>query len=148
MDNLFNSRKLFPALYMAKALAHGVVRMTGRGLPPLVRQLEEKNIKETMKKRGTMAAAKLVNSVDCPDLFAASVYNTKPIHILSTIKESMYWVLKKRKVWSAVHKEIHAIGHLWLNFIDVYNQNMNGADIADQLQNQYWPNHWMRNREW
>jgi hypothetical protein len=45
MDNLFNSRKLFTGLYMAKALAHGVVRATGRGLPPSVRQLEEKNIK-------------------------------------------------------------------------------------------------------
>ena len=33
MDNLFNSRKLFTALYSAKCLAHGVVRTTGRGLP-------------------------------------------------------------------------------------------------------------------
>jgi hypothetical protein len=36
MDNLFNSRKLFTALYQAKCLAHGVVRTTGRGLPPSV----------------------------------------------------------------------------------------------------------------
>ncbi len=44
MDNLFNSRKLFTALYMAKALVHGVVRTAGCGLPPSVRQLEEKNM--------------------------------------------------------------------------------------------------------
>ena len=44
MDNLFNSRKLFTALYKAKALVHGVVRTAGRGLPPSVRQLEEKNM--------------------------------------------------------------------------------------------------------
>ena len=87
MDNLFNSRKLFTALYMAKALAHGIVRMTGRGLPPSVRQLEEKNVKEAMKLRGHMAAAKLVNCVDCPDLFATFVYDTKPIHMLLTVKE-------------------------------------------------------------
>jgi hypothetical protein len=26
--------------------------------------------------------------------------------MLSTTKESMYWVVKKRKVWLAVHREI------------------------------------------
>jgi hypothetical protein len=60
----------------------------------------------------------------------------------------MYWVAKKRKVWLAIHRKIHEIGHLCLNFINIYNQNMNGADIVDQLQNQYQPDHWMRNRKW
>ena len=126
----------------------GVVRTTSRGLPPSVRQLEEKNVKEAMKLRGRTAAARLLNSINCPDLFACSVYDTKPVHMLSTVEESMYWVLKKRKVWSAVHKQIREMGHLRLNFIDDYNNNMNGADIADQLRNQYRPNHWMRNRMW
>jgi hypothetical protein len=148
MDNLFNSRKLFTALYMAKALAHGVVRTTGRGLPPSVRQLEEKNVKEAMKLRGRTAAARLVNSTDCPDLFAVSVYDTKPVHMLSTVEESMYWVLKKRKVWSAVHREIREIGFLRLNFIDNYNNNMNSTDIADQLRGSYRPDRWMRQRKW
>jgi hypothetical protein len=56
MDNLFNSRKLFTA----------AVRTTGRGLPPSVRQLEEKNLKEAMKLRERTMAAKLVNFEDCP----------------------------------------------------------------------------------
>jgi len=68
--------------------------------------------------------------------------------MLSTTKESMYWVTKKRKVWSAVHQEIREMRHLRLNFIDNYNQNMNVADITDQLQNQYRPDRWMRNRKW
>ena len=97
---------------MAQALTHSIVQMTECGVPPLVRQLEEKNIKETMKLRGHMAAARLVNSEYCPDLFACSVYNTKPVHMLSTIEESMYWVTKKRKVWSAIHQEICEMGHL------------------------------------
>jgi len=147
MDNLFNSRKLFTALYRAKCLAHGVVRTTGRGLPPSVRQLEEKNLKEAMKLRGRTLAAKLVNSEDCPNLLACSVYDTKPVHMLSTTEESIYWVVKKRKVWSAVHREIREMGFLRLNFIDNYNNNMNGADIADQLRNQYRLDHWMRNRK-
>ena len=150
MDNLFNSWKLFTALYLTKSLGHGVVRTTGRGLPPSVRQLEEKNVKEAMKLRlrGRTAATMLINSEDCPKLIAASVYDTKPVHMLSTVGDSIYWVTKKRKVWSAVHREIRKIGYLRLNFIDDYNNHMNGADIADQLRNQYRPDHWMRNRKW
>ncbi len=130
---------MFTALYLAKALAHGIVRTTGRGLPPSVRQLEEKNAKEAQKLRGRTAAARLVNLSDSPDLFAISVYDTKPVHMLSTVEESMYWDLKKRKVWSAVHREIREIGLLCLNFIDNYNNNMISTDIADQLRGSYWP---------
>ncbi len=148
IDNLFNSRKLFTALYLAKALAHGVVRTTVRGLPPSVRQLKEKNVKEAQKVRGCTAAARLVNLSDCPDLFAISVYDTKPVHMLSAVEESMYWVLKTRKVWSAVHREICEIGFLRLNFIDNYNNNMNSTDITDQLRGSYRPDRWMRQRKW
>jgi hypothetical protein len=35
-----------------------------------------------------------------------------------------------------------------LNFIEKYNINMNSVDVADQLQNQYQPDHWMRNCKW
>jgi hypothetical protein len=42
-----------------------------------VRQLEEKNVKEEQKLRGRKAAARLVNSVDCPDLFAFSPLKNK-----------------------------------------------------------------------
>jgi hypothetical protein len=44
-------------------------------------------------------AAKLHNSDACPDLFAVSVYDTKPVHILSTAAESVEWIVKERKVW-------------------------------------------------
>ena len=73
----------------------------------------------------------MVDSEDCPNLFACSVYDTKPVHMLSTTEESMYLVVKKRKVWPAVHKEIREIGYLRTNFIDDYNNHMNGADIVD-----------------
>ena len=43
--------------------------------------------------RGCTAAARLVNSSDCPDLFVISVYDPKPVHMLSIVEESMYWVL-------------------------------------------------------
>jgi hypothetical protein len=84
MDNLFNSQKLFTALHIAEALAHGVARTNRRGVPPLIIQKEEKNKDRAKKLRGMTMAAKLHNSDACPDLFAVSVYDTKPVHILST----------------------------------------------------------------
>ncbi len=63
-----------------------------------MRQLEQKNVKEAQKVRGRTAAVKLVNLSDCPNLFEILVYDTKPVHMLSTVEESMYWVIKKRKV--------------------------------------------------
>ncbi len=111
-------------------------------------QLEEKNVKEAQKLRGRTAAAMLVNSHECPDLCACSVYDTKPVHMLSMVEENLSWVVKKRRVWSAVHKQIKEVGFLCLNFIDNYNANMNSVDIANQLRNQYRPDHWMRNQKW
>lgn len=148
MDNLFNSQKLFTALYLAKALAHGVVRTSGRGLPPSVKQDEETNAVRAELLKGTTKAARLQNSLDCPDLLAVSVYDTKPVHLLSTVSDSVKWVQKSRKVWSQQHNTSQVMKFLRLNAIDDYNQNMNSTDISDQLRNVYRPDHWMRNRKW
>ena len=59
MDNLFNSKKLYTALYMAECLAHGVARTSGRGIPPSIIQREEKNKVAAEKLRGTTMAARL-----------------------------------------------------------------------------------------
>jgi len=97
---------------------------------------------------GTTKAAVLKNCPDCPDLIACSIYDTKPVHILSSSATSIEFIQKKRKVWDAVHEEMKTIGFLRLNLIDQYNNDMNSTDIADQLRNVYRPDHWMRNRKW
>jgi hypothetical protein len=104
MDNLFNSHKLFTALYQAKALAHGVVRPHGRGVPPSIVQKEEKNVAQAEQLRGTTKAARLTDSQTCPDLLAASVYDTKPVHMLSTVSECVEWTVMRKKVWSEKEK--------------------------------------------
>ena len=76
------------------------------------------------------------------------MYDTKPVNMLSTAESDVRWVEKRRKVWSAAHKKVLDIGYLRLNFIDDYNNGMNYVDMADQLRNQYRPDHWMRNRKW
>jgi hypothetical protein len=84
MDNLFNSQKLFSALHIAESLAHDVARTHGRGLPPSIIQQEKKIVKIAESPRRRTLVTRLCNSKECPDLFAVSVYDTKPVHILST----------------------------------------------------------------
>ena len=148
MDNLFNSHKLFSALYLAQALAHGVARTNGRGIPPSIIQREEKNVKLAESLRGTTKAARLHNSDACPDLFAVSVYDTKPVHILSTAADCVEWIVKKRKVWDTAAQQRAIMKYLRLNVIEDYNHHMNSTDIADQLRGSYRPDRWMRQRKW
>jgi hypothetical protein len=105
MDNLFNSHKLFSALYQTEALAHGVCRTYGHGLPSNIIQKEEKNAAQAERMWGTTKAARLVHCQDCPDLLAASIYDTKPVHLLSTASDCVEWTVTTKKVWNEKGKE-------------------------------------------
>ena len=143
MDNLFNSEKLFTALMIAKCLAHGVARPTGRGVPDGIKQAIELNVKKADALKGTTTAARLAHSKACPNLLAVCVYDNKPVHLLSTVAESVEWIVKKRKVFQQEANQMKMMGYLRLNVIDDYNSNMNQVDIADQLRGQYRPDRWM-----
>ena len=147
MDNLFNSVKLYSALYLTKTLAHGVCRTNHRGLAQSIIQQEKKNPREADAAWGTTKAARLINSKDCPDALCCSVYDTKPVHILSTAAETIEWILKQRKVWSAEEKETVLMNFLRLNLFDDYNDNMNNTNISDQLRNNYRMDYWIRNKK-
>ena len=95
MDNLFNSQKLFSALFIAKCLGHGVCCPTGRGIPDGIKQPIEFNAKKQRRIKGTPTAAWLVNSKDSPNLLAVCVYDNKPVHVLSMVSESIEWIVKK-----------------------------------------------------
>ena len=41
--------------------------------------------------RGRTKAAALRNDPDCPDLICCSIYDTKPVHIMSTVAECVEW---------------------------------------------------------
>ncbi len=76
MDNLYNSMKLFTALYWEHVLAHGVAWMHGCGLPDAIIQWEEKNVKRAESLRGMMKAARMDNNPTCLDILVMSVYDT------------------------------------------------------------------------
>ncbi len=93
MDNLFNSKKLYEALYRTEALSHGVAHTKGQGIPPSIIQKEEKNISRAEQLCGTTMAPRLINYDACPNLLAASVYDTKPVNILSCAAVCVKWIV-------------------------------------------------------
>jgi hypothetical protein len=127
---------------------HGVVRTNGRGFPPSIIQKEEKNLKMAELMRGITKVARLTGSTKCLDLLAVSLYDTKPVHLLSTTAQEVRWMEKQRGEWRASAQKKAMMKYLCLNVIEEYNMNMNATDIADQLRGNYRPDHWMRQRKW
>ena len=62
-------------------------------------QAELHNRKEQEKVRDTVIAAELVGDSKCPSLIAVSVYDTKPVHLLSMAVDNIKWTEKKREVY-------------------------------------------------
>ena len=151
MDNLYMSAKFCRAAYELdqKAMLHGVTRPTLRGVPSCVKQKEVTRKADLEKVRHTVKVARLKGDSVCKDLVCISIYDSKPVYILTNVCNEVKWVEKKKKVWDDVKKE-----HVWitfhrLNVIDFYNFNMGNVDIADQLRNVYrYDSQWHRNRKW
>ena len=148
MDNLFNSRKLYSAAYACGALCHGVTRTNGRGVPPEVVQKVEPDMKKSKLLHGTTKCAVLVDDPLCPDLLCCSIYDTKPVHFLSTCATQVDWKEMIRDVFDSAARKTVPMKYLRLNLIHSYNNHMNSVDLADQLRNCYRFNHWFRNRKW
>jgi hypothetical protein len=55
---------------------------------------------------------------DCPNLLAASVYDTKPVHLLSMAFDCVDWYVTQKKVWNEKAKKKSLVKFLLLNMID------------------------------
>ena len=150
MDNLYLSAKFAKACFNhpMKVLIAGVTRKSGRGLPMHVLQEEVKNKKAQMEVRGTVKAAVLYGDKDCAGLVAMSVYDTKPVHFLSMICESIKWVHKSRLVYGPTEEKMVPMSFLRLNMNNDYNIDMGHVDVADQLRGNYRMDHWQRQYKW
>ena len=102
-------------------------------------------MKKVEKLWGTTQAAMLMDNLTCPDVLTMSTYDMKPVHLLLMVAELVKWITNKRKVQDREKKV--DMNFLWLNVINEYNKNMNGTNMANQLQGVYWPDHWMGHRE-
>ena len=147
MDNLYLSATFCKAAYNhpMKVMIAGVTRKGGRGLPISVLQQEVDNKKDQMKVRGTVKVSVLQGDPMCPALVAASVYDTKPVHFLSMICESIKWIAKERSVFNVDTNKCETLRFLRLNINDSYNGDMGHVDVSDQLREVHKFNQWMRN---
>eukprot|EP00957_Ditylum_brightwellii_P118027 9001642-Ditylum_brightwellii.AAC.1 len=93
MDSLYNSVKFAKAFYQhpKKVQVYGVIWEGGRGLPDAVKQEEVTAKKGQTQVRGTVKAAVLEGDPDCPNIVVSSVYDTKPVHFISTSTEEITW---------------------------------------------------------
>jgi hypothetical protein len=150
VDNLYTSARFFREAYIGKnkVLCHGVARKSGRGIPKSVIQEEMKKKTDQDRMRGTTKAAVLTNDPDIPDLVAFSVYDTKPVHFLSMACTGLKWIEKKKKVFDSHAQRSINMSFLRPEVTDMYNNDMNNVDIADQLRGTYRLDRWMRKRKW
>ena len=81
-------------------------------------------------------------------LVAVSYYDQKPVHFLSTICEMIKWVQCTKNVYCVETEQVEEVKFLHLNINDDYNHDMGNVDIADQLQNYYRFDHWMKKQKW
>ena len=93
--------------------------------------------------KGTVKAAVLEGCAplnECP-LVAASVYDNKGVHFLSTCVMKIEWIQKERQTFDKVTGTMHIGTFLRLSINDTYNMNMNSVDmaVADQLRGNYRP---------
>ena len=148
MDNLYLSALFAKACYQhdKKILIAGVTRPALRGLPVTVVTKEPKEPKKRIQEKNRVKAAVLRGDNECPDLVAIMFYDSKPVHFLSTVAESIEWITKDKKVWS--NGDNTKVKCLRLNITDQHNNNMNSVDLADQCRNHYRIDFWIRFYKW
>jgi len=149
LDNLYISARFCREALIGKnkVMVHGVCRKEGRGIPPCVLQKEVKRAEQAAV-RGKTKAAVLEGDPDCTDLVAFSVYDTKPVHFLSTACTTLQWKEITKKVYDKDAGMNVAMKFLCTELQDDYNHMMNHVDRADQLRGSYRVDKWIRNRKW
>ena len=100
-----------------------------RGFPKCAWQKVEKNPAVATAKKGTVKKASLLNGNF--GALAISVYDNKPVHIMSTQQRDSPMVQRERRWFQNGRESMRVYQRLLL--IHLYNQYMDGVDLQDQL---------------
>ena len=101
MDNLFNSPKFAKCALKESGKAvmtHGVCRPS-QGIPSCIIQEAATRKLDLLRQQGTLKAAVLTGDPECKGLVAASLYDTKPVYLISSACKKVEWRKKERKLW-------------------------------------------------
>ena len=120
----------------------------GKGIPECVLQDEENNPVAQQAVQGTAKAAVFKGDHGCPNLVASILYDTKPVHCLSMLFESIQWVEKEKILYNVDTGKVEALKFLRFNQIDKYNNGMGNVGVANQLTGVYRLDRWVRNSKW
>ena len=82
-----------------------------------------------------------------PYILACIIYDTKPVHIISTASDNFKWTPIKKKLYSKIYNNTVDMTFHYLGVIHMYNFGMGSVNVADQRCMQYIPYHWMCNRK-
>ena len=80
-------------------MIYGVTRKSGRGIPKCILQEEVSTKEDLAKTRGTVKVAKLVGDDCIQGLVAVSLYDTKPVYIMTNAIEEVKWIKKDRELY-------------------------------------------------
>ena len=94
IDILYNSAAFCRSAFnhTKNILCQGVTRKGMRVISPSVLQVEQKSRKDQVKVHSTVKAALFEGDAACPNLVAFSIYDTKPVHYLSMVCDTLKWV--------------------------------------------------------
>ena len=105
-----------------------------RGIPPSVLQVEQKSRKYQIKVCGTVKATLLEGDDACHNLAACSIYDTKTVHYLSMVCDTLKWVVMEKPCFNVETGMVETLIFLRMNTIHEYNNKMGGVDLSDQLR--------------
>ena len=119
IDHLYNSAEFCRAAFnhTRKIISQEVTRKGMCGIPPSVLQVEQKSRKYQIKVRGTFKAALLAGYTACPNLVACSIYDTKPVHYLSMVCDTLKWVVIDKPCFNVETGMVETLRFLRINTI-------------------------------
>ena len=82
--------------------------------------------------RGEVKVEMMKGDATCPYVLACSIYDTRPVHVISTVADNFECTSIKKKVYSKIEKTTADMTFHRLNVIHMYNFVIGSVNVADR----------------
>ena len=104
--------------------------------------------KKLLRHRGTLKAAVITGEPKFKYLVVVSLYDTKPVYLISNACKKNQWTKKEQIFWNnEMGKKVDAPFYR-LDLINEYNMGVGNVDQADLLRLKYRVQYWFHNQKW